>query len=158
LKIKIWRAMNLSNMRVEGELGSLRDQIKKIFFYRVCGTGMGACACLAREAGFEVAGADITFSPPMSTYLESQDIDLFSLDDLTTEQLSTYDLIVVGNSVPRMSEADRTYKPLEFFSNAFNTFGISVNAFLLKSAFLMALGVSCTFVTLTVSSRSVMTV
>ena len=41
------------------DLTSLLDkksQIKKIFFYRVCGTGI-ACACLLREAGFEVHGA-----------------------------------------------------------------------------------------------------
>lgn len=94
-------------MRVGSELNSLKDKIKKIFFYRVCGTGMGACACLAKEAGFVVAGADMTFSPPMSTYLESQDIKLYKLNDLTKEQLSEYDLIVVGNSVPRMSEYAR---------------------------------------------------
>ena len=66
--------MNLQNMIVGNELSQLKSSIKKIFFFRICGTGMGACACLAKEAGFEVAGADMTFSPPMSTYLETLDI------------------------------------------------------------------------------------
>ncbi len=96
--------MNLENMVVGTELSSLKNSIKKIFFYRICGTGMGACACLAKEAGYEVAGADITFSPPMSTYLESVNIPLSDLNSLTKEDLAGYDLIVVGNSVPRKSE------------------------------------------------------
>ena len=71
--------MNLQNMVVGNDLSQLKDSIKKIFFYRICGTGMGACACLAKEAGFEVAGADMTFSPPMSTYLETLNISLLKL-------------------------------------------------------------------------------
>lgn len=96
--------MNLENMIVGSQLADYKDKIKKIFFYRVCGTGMGACACLAKEAGYEVAGADLTFSPPMSTYLESVDIELQDLKKITAENLKDYDLIVVGNSVPRKSE------------------------------------------------------
>lgn len=96
--------MNLENMIVDSNLSTSKDKIKKIFFYRICGTGMGACACLAKEAGFEVAGADMTFSPPMSTYLESLDIPLMKLSDVTKEELQNYDLIIVGNSVPRNSD------------------------------------------------------
>ena len=94
-------------MLVGRELSQAKPKIKKIFFYRICGTGMGACACLAKEAGFEVAGADTTFSPPMSTYLESVNIPLRKLELLTREELKEYDLIVVGNSVPRQSEFAR---------------------------------------------------
>lgn len=96
--------MNLENMIVDSNLSTSKNKIKKIFFYRICGTGMGACACLAKEAGFEVAGADMTFSPPMSTYLESLDIPLMKLSDVTKEELQNYDLIIVGNSVPRNSD------------------------------------------------------
>lgn len=96
--------MNLQNMVVGHDLSRLKGSVKKIFFYRICGTGMGACACLAKEAGFEVAGADITFSPPMSTYLETLNILLLKLSDITNDILNDYDLIVVGNSVPRQSE------------------------------------------------------
>jgi UDP-N-acetylmuramate: L-alanyl-gamma-D-glutamyl-meso-diaminopimelate ligase len=96
--------MNLDNMVVGQDLSKMKNKIKKIFFYRICGTGMGACACIAKEAGLEVAGADMTFSPPMSTYLETLDIPLMKLSDLTAEYLQRFDLVVVGNSVPRLSE------------------------------------------------------
>ena len=93
--------MNLTSLIKPEDL--TRQNFKKIFFYRICGTGMGACACLAKEAGYHVAGADLSYSPPMSTYLESSGIELFSLDELSAEQLQAYDLIIVGNSVPRDS-------------------------------------------------------
>lgn len=99
--------MNLERL-VEGDkLSQNKDKYKKVFFYRICGTGMGACACLLKEAGFEVCGADLSFSPPMSTYLESTGIPLFKLDIVDKEFLQKYDLIVVGNSVPRMSDGAR---------------------------------------------------
>jgi UDP-N-acetylmuramate: L-alanyl-gamma-D-glutamyl-meso-diaminopimelate ligase len=96
--------MNLANMVEAEALLKLKDKIKKVFFYRICGTGMGACACLLKEAGFEVEGADQSFSPPMSTYLDSTGIPCHSLSDVDAEFLKKYDLIIVGNSVPRQSE------------------------------------------------------
>lgn len=122
-------SMNLDSMVVGSELSKLKSSIKKIFFYRICGTGMGACACLAKEAGYEVAGADMTFSPPMSTYLESQNITLSKLSDLTKEQMQDYDLIVVGNSVPRMSEYARF---IEECGVAFTSFPSFLGEFILK--------------------------
>lgn len=99
--------MNLANMIVGEDLKNIKNNIKKVFFYRICGTGMGACACLAKEFGLEVEGADLSFSPPMSTYLEDQKIPLKKLDELTGEYLGQFDLIIVGNSVPRQSEYAR---------------------------------------------------
>ena len=78
--------------------------MKKIFFYRICGTGMGACAYLFKEAGHIVEGADLTFSPPMSDYLKSVGIPCYNLKDVDHAFLKKYDLIVVGNSVPKNSE------------------------------------------------------
>jgi UDP-N-acetylmuramate: L-alanyl-gamma-D-glutamyl-meso-diaminopimelate ligase len=121
--------MNLENMIVGSQLSNEKNKIKKIFFYRVCGTGMGACACLAKEAGFEVAGADMTFSPPMSTYLESVDIPLMKLDEVTAEILKEYDLIVVGNSVPRKSEFARF---IEECGVPFTSFPSFLGEFILK--------------------------
>jgi len=121
--------MNLDNMVVGSELSGLKPKIKKIFFYRICGTGMGACACLASEAGFDVAGADMTFSPPMSTYLESVKIPLTKLSDLTKEDLQEYDLIVVGNSVPRLSEFARFVEECEVPFTSFPSF---LGEFILK--------------------------
>lgn len=95
--------MNLTNMIEGAELLAQKNNFTKVFFYRICGTGMGACACILKEAGFEVEGADATFSPPMSTYLDSTGIPCHSLDKIDKEFLQKYDLIVVGNSVPRVS-------------------------------------------------------
>ena len=96
--------MNLTNMIEGDELLAQKNKFTKVFFYRICGTGMGACACILKEAGFEVEGADATFSPPMSTYLESTGIPCHPLDKVDKEFLQQYDLIVVGNSVPRVSD------------------------------------------------------
>lgn len=96
--------MNLDNMIEAEKLLELKDKINKVFFYRICGTGMGACACILKEAGFQVEGADQSFSPPMSTYLESTGIPCHPLENVNKEFLKQYDLIVVGNSVPRNSE------------------------------------------------------
>jgi UDP-N-acetylmuramate: L-alanyl-gamma-D-glutamyl-meso-diaminopimelate ligase len=96
--------MNLKNKLEGHELLAQKSSIKKIFFYRICGTGMGACACILKEAGFDVSGADASFSPPMSTYLESTGIPCYPLKEVNAEFLKQFDLIVVGNSVPRVSE------------------------------------------------------
>lgn len=83
-----------------------RSKYKKILLYRVCGTGMGATACLLKQAGYCVEGADTRFEPPMSQYLESSGIELYQLKDVNKEFLKrkSYDLIVVGNVVPKNSE------------------------------------------------------
>lgn len=113
---------------LDGE--ALRSKkINKIFFYRICGTGMGACACLAKEAGYQVAGADISFSPPMSTYLEESEIETFSLDEITTEKLNEYDLIIVGNSVPRVSKYAEQIESCGVHFTSFPTF---MGEFILK--------------------------
>lgn len=121
--------MNLDNMIVGENLAKKKNKIKRIFFYRICGTGMGACACIAKEAGFDVAGADITFSPPMSTYLETLNITLMKLEDVSTDFLKGFDLIVVGNSVPRNSEYA---KFVEESGVAFTSFPSFLGEFVLK--------------------------
>ena len=121
--------MNLKNMLEGSALAEKRPQIKRIFFYRICGTGMGACACLAKEAGFEVAGADVTFSPPMSTYLESSGIPLLKLTDVTKETLSEYDLIIVGNVVAKTSDNARE---IEECGVPFTSFPAFLGEFILK--------------------------
>jgi UDP-N-acetylmuramate: L-alanyl-gamma-D-glutamyl-meso-diaminopimelate ligase len=122
--------MNLANM-VEGKtLLENRDQYKKIFFYRICGTGMGACACILKEAGFDVSGADQSFSPPMSTYLESTGIPYHDLSKVDKEFLQQYDLIIVGNSVPRKSEHAQL---IEECGVAFTSFPAILGAYVLKN-------------------------
>ena len=92
--------MNLTNKLDYNDLKKIQKNIKRVFFYRVCGTGMGAAACLLKERGYEVEGGDSNFYPPMSTYLESTGIPLHKMDKITQEFLKSFDLIVVGNVVP----------------------------------------------------------
>lgn len=122
--------MDLANFLQADELSRAKSSIKKVFFYRICGTGMGACACLAKSAGFDVAGADLSFSPPMSDYLNSLNIPLLKLDDLNVKDLQEYDLVVVGNSVPRMSEYARF---VEGSGVRFTSFPSFLGEFILKN-------------------------
>lgn len=106
-----------------------KKEIKKIFFYRICGTGMGACACLLKEGGYEIAGADSAFFPPMSDYLKTTGIKTYLLDDLRDETLKDFDLIVIGNSVPRASEHARR---IENLAVPFSSFPDVLGQFILK--------------------------
>jgi UDP-N-acetylmuramate: L-alanyl-gamma-D-glutamyl-meso-diaminopimelate ligase len=99
--------MNLVNLISQENLIARRDQIKKIFFYRICGAGMGPAAVLMKESGLDVEGADSAFYPPMSTFLETTGIPLYKLDQVDGDFLKKYDLIVVGNSVSGKIEAAR---------------------------------------------------
>jgi UDP-N-acetylmuramate: L-alanyl-gamma-D-glutamyl-meso-diaminopimelate ligase len=73
---------------------------KKIHFLGICGTAMGSVAAALRERGFVVTGSDESVYPPMSTFLESKGIDLFS--GYRPENIpEDADVIVVGNAMKR---------------------------------------------------------
>jgi UDP-N-acetylmuramate: L-alanyl-gamma-D-glutamyl-meso-diaminopimelate ligase len=78
----------------------IRETVQKIHLTAVCGTGMGALACMLRDLGFEVTGSDQKVYPPMSTFLEQKDIRIM---DGFSEQNLAYgpDLVVIGNVVTR---------------------------------------------------------
>lgn len=74
--------------------------------YRICGTGMGATACLLKEKGYHIEGCDQRFYPPMGDYLKKTGIPLHDLSQLTTDAqiqalLSQFDMVVVGNVIPK---------------------------------------------------------
>ena len=124
--------MNLENYKDIDALAALVDskKFKKVFFYRICGTGMGAAACLLKEAGFEVAGADRMFYPPMSTYLDNSGIDIYRIDEHDIKEvIKDYDLIVVGNVVARQSDDARM---LEEIGIPFCSFPAAIGALVLK--------------------------
>lgn len=121
--------MNLTNALGPDEVAAGKTKFKKIFFFRVCGTGMGACACLLKEAGYEVEGADTAFYPPMSSYLETTGIPCHNLEKVDAEFLRGYDLVVVGNSVPRNSEHARL---IENAGTAFTSFPTALGALVLR--------------------------
>lgn len=105
--------MNLDNYYDFNSLLKNRSNIKRIFFYRICGTGMGAAACLLKSAGFDVFGVDSTFYPPMSTYLENSGIEYDSIENFDLSTLKdNCDLIVVGNVVSGKSLEARELEKL----------------------------------------------
>ncbi len=74
--------------------------MKHIHVLGICGTFMGGVAVIARELGFKVTGSDQNVYPPMSTYLESQGIEIiqgFGVDQLDLKP----DLFVIGNTMKR---------------------------------------------------------
>ena len=81
-----------------------KESIKKVFFYFICGKGMGAAAILISELGLEVSGTDTNFNPPMGDFLKNSNINLIEKDLITHEYLKEYDLICVGNVVSRGSK------------------------------------------------------
>lgn len=121
--------MNLTHKQDFNGLKKFQPNIKKIFFYRVCGTGMGAAACLLKEKGYDVQGGDANFYPPMSTYLESTGIPLFKLDQITPEFLKSFDLIVVGNVIPN---GGPDAKLIEELGVKFSSFPTAIGALVLS--------------------------
>ena len=45
------------------------DNVKHIHFIAICGTGMGALACMLKDMGFDITGSDHNMYPPMSNFL-----------------------------------------------------------------------------------------
>lgn len=122
--------MDLTNLISQDDLIKNANKIKKVFFYRICGAGMGPAAVLVKQAGFQVEGADSAFYPPMSTFLETTGIPLFKLDQVTPEFLKQYDLIVVGNSVSGKAEAARM---IEKTGVPFTSFPSALGSLVLKN-------------------------
>ena len=76
------------------------DQVHKIHLVAVCGTGMGALACMLKEQGFEISGSDQKIYAPMSHFLADRGIRI--LDGFKAEHISRGpDLVIVGNAVTR---------------------------------------------------------
>ncbi|MGB9500468.1 MAG: UDP-N-acetylmuramate--L-alanine ligase [Dissulfuribacterales bacterium] len=76
------------------------DHLKSIHLIAACGTGMGALACMLKDAGFAITGSDRKVYPPISTFLSARGINLS--DGFSPENLSYGpDLVIVGNAVRR---------------------------------------------------------
>ncbi len=74
--------------------------MKKVFLSGVAGTGMSALAGLFVEKGYEVAGSDKAFYPPVGDILGNMDIKLF--EGYKAENIDEdTDLCVVGNIISR---------------------------------------------------------
>ncbi|MCP4106307.1 MAG: UDP-N-acetylmuramate:L-alanyl-gamma-D-glutamyl-meso-diaminopimelate ligase [Desulfobacteraceae bacterium] len=76
------------------------DNVKKIHLTAICGTGMGALACLLKDMGFEITGSDQKVYPPMSDFLSQKGIKVADGFDKKNIAYGP-DLIIVGNAVTK---------------------------------------------------------
>jgi UDP-N-acetylmuramate: L-alanyl-gamma-D-glutamyl-meso-diaminopimelate ligase len=72
----------------------------KIHLIGVGGTAMATLAALLKRKGNDVQGSDENVYPPMSTFLESEQIRTFSGYD-GTHITADVDLVIVGNAISR---------------------------------------------------------
>jgi UDP-N-acetylmuramate: L-alanyl-gamma-D-glutamyl-meso-diaminopimelate ligase len=76
--------------------------VRRIHLIAVCGTAMGALACMLRDLGHEVTGSDQRIYPPMSDFLAHRGISI--TEGFRPENLAPRpDLVVVGNAVTRVN-------------------------------------------------------
>jgi len=87
-------------MMLDMDKNRISETVRTIHLIAVCGTGMGALACMLRDLGFEVTGSDQKIYPPMSHFLEKKGIRI--MDGFREENISyAPDLVIVGNAVVR---------------------------------------------------------
>jgi UDP-N-acetylmuramate: L-alanyl-gamma-D-glutamyl-meso-diaminopimelate ligase len=75
-------------------------KVKNIHLVAICGTGMGALACMLKELGYSVSGSDRKVYPPMSSFLRQRGIDIsegFAPEHIPSET----NLVIIGNAVRR---------------------------------------------------------
>lgn len=72
----------------------------KIHILGICGTLMSGIAVIAKQLGHEVAGTDAACYPPMSTFLQEQQIQLFE-GYLAKHLTPRPDLVIIGNAMSR---------------------------------------------------------
>lgn len=79
---------------------SIPSNVHRIHFIAICGTAMGALACMLKEMGYDVVGSDQHVYPPMSDFLKNKGIHIF--EGFKSEHFSIKpDLVVVGNAVSK---------------------------------------------------------
>ncbi len=85
--------MNLEKNRIP-------DTVKHIHLIAVCGSAMGAMACMLKDMGFKITGSDHAVYPPMSDFLLSKGIEI--ADGFHKKNMAhDPDLVIVGNAVTK---------------------------------------------------------
>jgi len=78
----------------------LPEKVRAVHLIAICGTAMGALACMLKEMGYAVTGSDLHVYPPMSDFLRAKGIHIF--EGFHADHLASRpDLVVVGNAVSR---------------------------------------------------------
>jgi UDP-N-acetylmuramate: L-alanyl-gamma-D-glutamyl-meso-diaminopimelate ligase len=77
---------------------SIPNNVQTVHMIAICGTGMGALACMLKDLGLHVTGSDKNVYPPMSTFLAEKGVPV--LQGFLPEYLESQpDLVIVGNTV-----------------------------------------------------------
>lgn len=76
------------------------EHVQQIHLIAVCGTGMGALACMLKSLNFDISGSDQKVYPPMSDFLREQGIHIMDGFDAANISYGP-DLVIVGNAVTR---------------------------------------------------------
>jgi UDP-N-acetylmuramate: L-alanyl-gamma-D-glutamyl-meso-diaminopimelate ligase len=82
------------------EYNRIPDNVKTVHLIAVCGTAMGALACMLKKRGYHVTGSDNNIYPPMSHFLENNGVGIMAGFD-ESHLSHRPDLVVVGNAVLR---------------------------------------------------------
>ncbi|MFZ7256202.1 UDP-N-acetylmuramate:L-alanyl-gamma-D-glutamyl-meso-diaminopimelate ligase [Avibacterium avium] len=73
---------------------------KHIHILGICGTFMGGVAIIAKQMGYKVTGSDVNVYPPMSTFLQENQIEI--IPNYDPAQLDPApDLVLIGNAMKR---------------------------------------------------------
>lgn len=75
-------------------------KVQSVHLIAVCGTAMGALACMLKDMGYQVTGSDSNIYPPMSRFLEEKGVAVMAGFD-GSHLSHRPDLVVVGNAVFR---------------------------------------------------------
>jgi UDP-N-acetylmuramate: L-alanyl-gamma-D-glutamyl-meso-diaminopimelate ligase len=79
---------------------TIPKNVQTVHMIAICGTGMGALACMLKDLGLNVKGSDHNVYPPMSTFLAEEGIEV--LQGFIPEHMTPQpDLVIVGNTVSK---------------------------------------------------------
>ncbi len=92
----------------------LPEKVRSVHLIAICGTAMGALACMLKEMGYTVTGSDLHVYPPMSDFLRAKDIHIF--EGFHADHLASRpDLVVVGNAVSRENPEAKAMQAMGLF-------------------------------------------
>jgi len=112
---------------LSSSLNSVPERLSHIHLMGVCGTGMASLAGMLKDHGYLITGSDQNIYPPMSLFLESLNIPVFS--GYKPEHLHPVpDLVIVGNVItkenPEAVELSHLKLPYLSFPQALRQFAL----------------------------------
>ncbi|MDA8138263.1 MAG: Mur ligase domain-containing protein, partial [Desulfobacteraceae bacterium] len=88
------------------------ETVRHVHLIAICGTAMGALACMLQELGYTVTGSDQHVYPPMSDFLRAKGIQIF--EGFSEKHLASRpDLVVVGNAVSKTNPEAQAMQAME---------------------------------------------